>query len=107
LKTVRPGAATRERFLEGEGEKAFWCHGGENERLSFRSSGGCRWRRISAIPVRSVTRPGTRQGRHRDWNPFRRHRSRDRATARSDWLSIEAKQARGWHGTCLGLSQAP
>jgi hypothetical protein len=30
LKTVRPGAATRERFLEGEGEKAFWCHGGEN-----------------------------------------------------------------------------
>jgi len=29
LKTVRPGAATRERFLEGEGEKAFWCHGGE------------------------------------------------------------------------------
>ncbi len=28
LKTVRPGAATRERFLEGEGEKAFWCRGG-------------------------------------------------------------------------------
>jgi hypothetical protein len=22
------GAATRERFLEGEGEKAFWCRGG-------------------------------------------------------------------------------
>jgi len=29
LKTVRLGAATRERFLEGEGEKAFWCRGGE------------------------------------------------------------------------------
>jgi hypothetical protein len=28
LKTVRPGAATRERFLEGEGEKAFWRRGG-------------------------------------------------------------------------------
>jgi hypothetical protein len=28
LKTFRPGAATRERFLEGEWEKAFWCHGG-------------------------------------------------------------------------------
>ena len=28
LKTVRPGAVTRERFLEGEGEKAFWCRGG-------------------------------------------------------------------------------
>jgi hypothetical protein len=28
LKTVRPGAATRERFLEGEGQKAFWCRGG-------------------------------------------------------------------------------
>jgi hypothetical protein len=27
LKTVRPGAATRERFLEGEGEKAFWRRG--------------------------------------------------------------------------------
>ncbi len=29
LKIVRPGAVTRERFLEGEGEKAFWCRGGE------------------------------------------------------------------------------
>jgi hypothetical protein len=63
LQTVWPGAATRERFLEGVGEKAFWCHGGENNRLSFRSSGGCRWCRVSAIPVRSVTRPGTRQSR--------------------------------------------
>ena len=33
LKTVRPGAATRERFLEGEGEKAFWCHGGDDMRF--------------------------------------------------------------------------
>jgi hypothetical protein len=29
LKTVRlKGAGTRERFLEGGGEKAFWCRGG-------------------------------------------------------------------------------
>jgi len=35
LKTVRPGATTRERFLEGEGEKAFWCRG-------WATSGGCR-----------------------------------------------------------------
>ena len=61
LKTVRPGAATRERFLEGEGEKAFWCHGGENMRLLFRSSGDC-WSRVPTIPVRSVIRPDTRQG---------------------------------------------
>jgi hypothetical protein len=62
LKTVRPRAATRERFIEGEGEKAFWCHGGENMRLLFRSSGvGC-WCRVPTIRVRSVTRPDTRQG---------------------------------------------
>ena len=29
LKTVRPGAATRERFLEGEGEKRFGVAAGE------------------------------------------------------------------------------
>jgi hypothetical protein len=60
LKTVRPGAATRERFLEGEGEKAFWCHGGDAMRFWFRSCGDCRSCRVSAIPVpvRSVTRPG-------------------------------------------------
>ena len=46
LKTDRPGAATRKRFLEGEGEKAFWCHGGEHNRLLFRSSGCCRWCRV-------------------------------------------------------------
>jgi len=33
LKTVRPGAVTRERFLEGEGKKAFWCRGGDNKRI--------------------------------------------------------------------------
>jgi hypothetical protein len=30
LKTVRLGAATRERFLKGEGEKAVWCRGRGN-----------------------------------------------------------------------------
>jgi hypothetical protein len=33
LKTVRQGAATRERFLEGEGKKAFWCRVGDKKRL--------------------------------------------------------------------------
>jgi hypothetical protein len=35
LQTVRPGAATRERFLEGELEKAFWCRGGGAMRFCF------------------------------------------------------------------------
>ena len=42
LKTVRHGAVTRERFLEGEGEKAFWCHGGDAVRFWFSPCGGRR-----------------------------------------------------------------
>ena len=66
LKTVRPGAATRERFLGGGGQKRFGVVAGMSCGFWFRPCGDCRWRRVPKISVRSLTRPGTRQGRHPD-----------------------------------------
>ena len=66
LKTVRPGAATRERFLEGEGEKRFGVAAGMPCGFGSAHAAAAAGAGFSAIPVRSVTRPGTRQGRHPD-----------------------------------------
>jgi hypothetical protein len=65
LKTVRPGAATRERFWRVDGKSVLVSRQGCHAVL-VPPTRLLPLVPVSGIPVRSVTRPGTRRGRHPD-----------------------------------------